>query len=29
LGGELTITSRQGLRIGLVFEEEQLAKVYA
>jgi two-component sensor histidine kinase len=29
LGGELTITSEQGLRISLVFEEEQLVKVYA
>ena len=28
LGGELSITSRQGLCISLVFEEEQLAKVY-
>jgi two-component sensor histidine kinase len=29
LGGELTITSRQGLHISLVFEEEQFAKVYS
>jgi two-component sensor histidine kinase len=29
LGGELTITSQQGLHISLVFEEVQFAKVYA
>ncbi|HEX8531867.1 MAG TPA: hypothetical protein VF646_17660, partial [Cytophagales bacterium] len=29
LGGELTITSRQGLHISLVFAEEQFAKVYS
>ncbi len=29
LGGELTITSPPGMRIGLVFEEEQLIKEYA
>ncbi len=29
LGGELTITSRQGLNFSLVFAEEQLSPVYA
>ncbi len=29
VGGELTLTSRQGLCISLLFEEEQFVKAYA